>query len=76
MLYFNPLIFSNSGAQNSSVTPGYSVDSKITISSFLRYLDIVLQADSISDRSGFLSSVIGVGTVNIEGIDFRQISMI
>ena len=57
--------FSIKGAQYSSVRPGYTVDSKIIISFFLRYFDIRIQAFFKYDKFGLLFLSIGVGRVTI-----------
>ena len=57
--------FSNSGTQQSLVTPGYTVDSKITMSFFFKTLPTVLDASNKGVRSGRFTLSIGVGTVTI-----------
>ena len=49
----------------SSVNPGYTVDSYMTVSPLLRTDDISLEASLIAVKSGILNSSIGVGTVTI-----------
>ncbi len=60
-----PDSFSNTGTHISSVTPGYTVDSKTTISPFFKCLPTSLLALIRKDRFGVLSSAIGVGTATI-----------
>ena len=50
--------------------PGKTVDSKKMISSFLIYLEIVLNAETIYFKSGSLFCLIGVGTVTIKKLQF------
>ena len=54
------------GTQISSVAPGYTVDSYITISSFFKIDPIDSLDFSKGTKSGFLCSSIGVGTVTIK----------
>ena len=65
ILKINLDFFSNIGVQISSVTPGYTVDSYITIESFFKTLPIISLDDIKGCKSGVLSSFIGVGTVTI-----------
>ena len=65
MLYDKPEIFSKIGTQISSVHPGNTVDSYITISSFFKKLPMASLAFFIGDNSGLLALSIGVGTVII-----------
>ena len=51
--------------------PGKEVDSLIIRVELFRFSPILLQADSIKVRSGFLSLVSGVGTA-ITGVVLRQ----
>ena len=62
-LNFIPDSSSNMGTHTSSVAPGKTVDSKITISPLDKRPPIVLVADFRGLRSGFLNLSIGVGTV-------------
>ena len=66
MLNANPDSFSKIGVHTSSVTPGYTVDSYITIEPLLIYLPTSLLELIIGSRSGVLSSLIGVGTVTMK----------
>ena len=74
-LKVRPDFSSKIGVHTSSVTPGYTVDSYITIEPFFIILPTNL-LDSISGlRSGVLFSLIGVGTVIINML-FPLISLI
>ena len=53
------------GTQISSVTPGYTVDSKTTMLPFVRFLPTVRLAPSTGVRSGVWSAFTGVGTATI-----------
>lgn len=53
------------GIQISSVTPGYTVDSKTTIDPLVKFCPTVLEAHSSGFKFGILFSVIGVGTATI-----------
>ena len=64
-LNFSPLIDSSIGTHTSSVKPGKTVDSKITIFPFLRWEPTKEEALLIAFRSGLLLLSIGVGTVTI-----------
>ena len=62
---FKPVSFSINGAQKSSVTPGYTVDSSIIISPLFIYFFIPWIAFFNILKSGFLFLYIGVGTAII-----------
>src|SRR5579863_7225407 len=72
-LYIKPEALSNTGTQSSSVQPGYTVDSYITISFGFKRLPIISEAFSKGCRSGHLKRSMGVGTVTINTEhDFRS----
>ncbi len=50
------------GPMISSVTPGYTVDSRTTMAPFFRFCPTIFDADSTGFRSGSLALVTGVGT--------------
>ena len=60
-----PDVFSSIGIHISSVVPGYTVDSKITIFSLERIFPTALQASSKYVKSGRFSLSTGVGTATI-----------
>src|SRR5690606_28914275 len=66
LLYSNPASSSRMGTQTSSVAPGYTVDSYITISPFFRCFATSEVANRMGVRSGCLLSSTGVGTVMIK----------
>ena len=66
VLNFSPDLLSKIGTQNSSVAPGYTVDSYTTISRFFKILPIISDADLRGLRSGWFDSSSGVGTVTIK----------
>ena len=53
------------GTHTSSVTPGYTVDSKTTTVPLFMFCPISFEAPSTGPRSGVLSSFTGVGTATI-----------
>lgn len=59
----------NKGTHNSSVAPGKTVDSNITIAFFLMIVEIDKQTFSNALVSGLLFFDIGVGTVTIKTFD-------
>ena len=64
-LNLSPLYLSKTGTQSSSVQPGYTVLSYITIAPFFITFPIISEAFSNGAKSGALNWFIGVGTVTI-----------
>ena len=64
------------GTQNSSVKPGYTVDSKITTSFSLSIEPILEQASAINFKSGSFFLFIGVGTLTIKTLHVFQIRIV
>jgi len=61
------------GMQISSVTPGYTVDSKTTMLPGVRFWPTVRDAPSMGRRSGVVSGLTGVGTAMIRNFaSFRR----
>src|SRR3989338_7279765 len=61
----SPDIFSNTGMQTSSVTPGYTVLSYTTIDPRERFHPTVFVAEITQPRSGLFEEVTGVGTLTM-----------
>ena len=74
MPHLSPDSFSMIGTQVSSVTPGYTVDSKTPTVPFVRFCPTKRLAPSTGDRSGVWSAFTGVGTATM--INFASRSLV
>ena len=70
ILYFSPECLINNGTHISSVHPGNTVDSYITIEPFFKYFETSMLLFLRGFKSGFLFFKIGVGTVIINMLHF------
>ncbi len=70
--HFNPDSFSRIGTQISSVTPGYTVDSKTITEPLTRFRPNRRLAPSTGDKSGVWSLLTGVGTATIWNFASRR----